>query len=777
MVILKEQGQYYGDNMGDNAMSYTMHQTIRDRNEVFGQVMCARPVGFTAATHTEAAPVNGELVSGNYFPLLGIRAAAGRLIDPNDDLYQTSSPVVVLSYAYWQNRFGGSRQVIGSKLLVNNYPMTVAGITQPGFDGLEPGLPSGIFVPVTMSPAVFPHYDFAEMLNPRLRWLNVYGRLKDGMTLKRAKAGLQPLFHEMLEAEVLGPGFAHATPFDKEQFLRMWLDLIPGGQGNAILRQQYERPLRVLIGVTGFVLLIACANLASLLAARASVRQKEIAVRLAIGSGRARIIRQLMTESLTLAMLGGSAGMGLAVVIVRSLLKFLPENPGGYTISSIPDCRIFSFSVTVSLLTGIAFGLVPALQAARADIAGTLKARAANVAGGIGQINFRRILVGGQITLSVHLLICASLFIRSLANLHSVNPGFTTRNLVQFDLDVGSIGYDLNHAHAFYAELESRLAHLPDARAAGMATNPVLANSDWESPILIEGRENKPEDQAIHAYVNRVSPGFFKTLGIHLVSGRIFRESDTEHSPKVVVVSESFEAHYFGTQSALGHRIARGFDASAPKDQEIVGVVNDIDYQDLRQSHGRQVYLCAPQGLALGGTMYLSVKGDPRVALGDARRVVHELEPMAPVTNMKTVERQLDDSLITERMIASLSTALTILAVALAVLGLYGVMAYMVAQRTREIGIRVALGAESGRVIWLVMREALVLILGGIALAIPLTLALSRFVKSELYGIQPTDPISIGAAALLLSAVSLVAGFVPARRAASTDLLEVLRDE
>ena len=777
VVILKEQGQFYGDNMGANAMSYTMYQSIRDRNEVFRQVMCARPAWFTAVAESGADSVTGEMVSGAYFPLLGIQPAAGRLIGPPDDLDRNSAPVVVLSYAYWQNRFGGSRQEIGSRLLINNCATTVIGISQPGFNGLEPGLPSQIFLPVTMSPAVFPHYDFANILNPRLRWLNVYGRLKDGITPERARTGLQPLFHGILDEEIREPGFAHATPYDKQQYLKMSLDLIPGGQGNTVLRQQYERPLRMLIAVTGFVLLIACANLASLLAARAAARQKEIAVRLAIGSSRARMVRQLMTESLMLAMLGGSAGIALAIVMVKSLLGFLPESPGGYTISSLPDWRVLGFSILLSLATGIAFGLVPALQASRAGIAETLKTKAANVAGGIAQINFRRILVTAQISLSLLLLIGAGLFIRSLSNLHAVNPGFTVRNLVQFDLDVGSIGYDENHAHAFYAELESRLRHLPELAAAGMATNPVLAGNGWESPILIEGRDNKPEDQNIHAYVNRVSPGFFKTLGIHLLSGRTFRDSDTVDTPKVVVVSRSLAEHYFGTQSPLGHRIGRGFDLSAPKDLEIVGVVNDIDYQDLRQSHRRQVYLCGPQGLMLGGTMYLSVNGDARGAFADARRLIHELEPKAPVTHMKTVEHQLEESLITERMIASLSTAFTLLAVALAVLGLYGVMAYMVAQRAREIGIRVALGAASGSVIWLVLREAALLIVAGIAVALPLAFVLGRFVRSELFGVQPADPAAILTAALLLSAISLLAGFVPARRAASADPLEVLRDE
>ncbi len=778
VVILRDEGgAFYGDNNGANAMSYPMYEIFRDRNQALKQMMCARPLDFVVSAQSDSDSVNGELASGNYFSLLGIKAAAGRVFTASDDVYQTSSPVAVLSYAYWETHFGKGAQVIGSRLLVNNYPVTVIGVAQPGFYGLEPGLPSSIFVPVTLTPALFPHHDFSAMFNPRLRWLNAYGRLQEGMSLEQTKAALQPLFHQILKAEILEPGFVHATPYDRQQYLAMWLNVIPGGQGNAVLRQRYQRPLLVLIGVSAFVLLIACANLASLLAAKAAVRQKEIAVRLAIGSSRGRIIWQLMTESLWLAVLGGSAGIALAIGIVRGLLSFLPDTPSGYTLTSAPDWRVLGFSIVVSLLTGIAFGLIPALQAARPNVAETLKAKATSVSGGSGQVNFRKILVASQITLSLLLLIGAGLFVRSLANLHSLNPGFTTGNLVQFNVDVGSIGYDPNRAHTFFAELESRLEHLPEVSAAGMATNPVLADSDWESNILVAGRDNKPEDESVHAYINRVSPGYFKTLGIHLLSGRLFRESDLDGAPKVIVVSKSFETHYFGNQSALGHYIGRGYDFTVPKDLQIVGVVNDIDYQDLRQEHSRQVYYCAPQGRTLGGTVYLSVKGDPGSVFADARRIVHDLEPKAPVTDMKTVDHQLEESLITERLIASLSTAFTILAVALAVLGLYGVMSYMVAHRAREIGIRVALGAEASKVVWLVLREAITLILAGIAVAIPLAFALSRFITSELYGIQPSDPLSTIAAVLLLSAVSLIAGFLPARRAALSDPLQVLRDE
>jgi putative ABC transport system permease protein len=776
VVAVVAKGKYYGDNMGMNALSYTMYQTIRDKNQVFSQMMCRRPVPFTATVHSESDVLSGELVSGNYFPLLGIKAAAGRVFDANDDLHISASPMAVLSYGYWKARFAASDEVIGRTILVNNYPLTIVGVSQSGFDGLEPGLPTQIFVPMMMTPALFPHSDFARMFDSRLRWLNVYGRLKTGVTKEHAKAGLQPLFHRILEAEMLQPGFANATPYDKQQFLKMWMDVIPGGQGNAILKRQYEKPLFMLMGVSGFVLLIACANLASLLAARAAVRQKEIAVRLAIGSSRARIVQQLMTESLLLAVAGGLAGVGLAIGMVKSLLTFLPENSTGYAISSSPDLRILSFALGLSLLTGLIFGLIPALQAARPDIADTLKAKATSVTGGTAQIHFRKFLVTAQITLSLLLLIGASLFIRSLANLHSVDLGFKTRNLAQFSVDLASIGYDGKNANAFFNQLEARLEHLPGIEAAGMANNPVLTNSDWESAILVGGRENKP-GEAANSYINRVSRGYFKTLGIHLLSGRTFRESDTADSPKVVVVSESFARYYFGQRSPLGQRIGRGFDRSAARDMEIVGVVNDINYQDLRQKQFRQLYLCAPQGYNFGNTIYLSTKGNPRNALASARRLVHEMEPKAPVKNTKTVEHQLEESLVTERMIASLSTVFTILAVALAILGLYGVMAYMVTQRAREIGIRIALGAVFGNVVWLVMREVVLVVAAGIAVAVPLALTLSRFIGSALYGIAPTDPISIATATLLLAGVAMLAGFVPARRAASADPLSVLRYE
>jgi predicted permease len=775
VVALVGMGKFYGDSQGYSPSSYPMYEDIRDHNQVFSQTMCRRPRDFTVSISSESEVVSGESVSGNYFPLLGIRPAVGRLFSAADTLHAGANPFVVLSYAYWINHLGGDRSAIGRTIRVNNYPFTIIGVIRPGFDGLEPGLAAGIFVPITMVPVIEPESDAGQrFFDPRLRWVNVYGRLKAGTTIAQAKAGLQPLFHRILDSEAHQPDFRHATVYDKEQFLKMWLDVIPGGQGNRILRRQYEEPLWVLMGVAALVLLIACANIAGLSLARAAVRQKEIAVRLAIGAGRLRIAQQLITESLVLAIAGGAAGIGVALAIVKGLLAFLPPGVSGYDISSAPDLRILGFSMILTLITGVAFGLVPALQATRPDVAKTLKDQSASVTGGAGQYRFRKALVTAQMALSLLLLTGASLFIRSLENLRSLNPGFQTQDVLQFELNLGPVGYDVNHARAFFRTLEERLKNVPGVESTGAADMPVLSGGGWVAPmIVIAGYRPKPgEDMTAH--VNAVSPGYFKTLGIHLLAGRAFRESDTATSQPVAVVNESFVKRFFGNEPAVGKFVGKGNDPSAPADTAIVGVVNDTDYENLRVAAPRQIFLCAAQH-SLGLFVYVRTKRDPRSAFSGIRKLVHELDSRVPIQSMKTVERHVDESLATEHMIASLSSEFSLIATALAVIGLYGVMAYMVTQRAREMAIRIALGAVAGRVIWLVMRELVLLVAIGVAVALPLIFVLNRFVRSELYGIQANDVSSIVFAILVLTSVAFLAGYIPSRRAASSDPMRVLR--
>lgn len=780
VVALSEVGQFYGDSQNPGTitpMSYPMYQDVRDHNQVFSQMMCQRRQDFTVNLSSESEVVSGEWVSGNYFSLLGLEPALGRLLEAKDTLYSGANPYVVLGYSYWVNHFGADRRVIGRTIRVNDYPLTIVGVIRSGFDGLEPGLRANIFVPITMIPLVVKDYEFGRrFFDRRLRWVTPYGRLKPGVTIAQARAGLQPLFNQILEVEVGQAGFRNATRYDREQFLKMRLDVIPGGQGNAILRQRYEEPLWVLMIVTGLVLLIACANIAALLLARAAARQKEIAIRLAIGSSRLRIAQQLITESLALAIAGGAAGTAVAIAIMKCLLAFLPSAVGAYDISSSPDLRVLGFSMLLALVTGVAFGLVPALEATKPDIAKALKEQSASATAREGQYRFRKALVAAQVALSLLLLTGASQFIRSLENLRSLDPGFRTQNVLQFELDLESTDYDLSHARAFFLALEDRLKSYPGVESAGTADVPVLWGGSWVAPmIVIAGYRPKPgEDMTAH--VNAVSPGYFQTLGIHLLAGRVFRESDASTSQSVAVVNESFVKRFIGNEPAVGRFIGKGNDPSAPADTEIIGVVNDTDYESLRAIAPRQMFLCAAQHFP-GPFVYVRTKQDPRSAFSSIRKLVHQMEPRAPIQAMKTLGEQVDESLATERMIASLSSGFSVIATALALIGLYGVMAYMVTQRAREMAVRIALGAIAGRVIWLMMREVILLAATGIVVALPFIFALNGFVRSELYGIQPNDVMSIAFSVLVFSCVASLAGYIPARRAASCDPMSVLRYE
>jgi len=595
------------------------------------------------------------------------------------------------------------------------------------------------------------------------------------MTLEHEQAGLQPLFHQILNDEVKLPGFRNATPYDKEQFLRMWLEAMPGSQGNTNLRRQYEKPLWVLMGVVGLVLLIACANLASLLTARATARQKEIAIRLAIGSSRGRMLQQLLTESVLLSAMGGAAGLGIAVLMVKGLLAFLPTTLVGYAIASSPDWQMLAFTFGLSLLTGAGFGLVPALQSTRPRIASTLKDQAGNIMGGGAQVTFRKVLVAAQVMLSLLLLIGAGLFSRSLANLHSIDPGFRTGNLVQFSVNPRGIGYDQARSLAFYRRLEERLRRIPGVRTAPFAQLAVLTGNEWDNWLTIDSYPRKGEPPDVH--MNRVTGGYFETLGIPVLQGRVFTAKDEYGSPKVAVVNATFARKYFGGGLAVGHRFGMGGDPGTPTDIEIVGVVGDTRYEGLRDEIPPEAYLCSYQWSHFGNVVYVRTERDPDNAFAAIRAGVREIEPAIPITYMMTLERQLEESLVTERMIAALSTVFGVLATVLAIIGLYGVMAYMVTRRSREIGIRMALGARAGNVVWLVMREVLQLVAAGVLVGVPSALALSRLVQAQLYGVQPNDPLSIALSTVLLAGVALLAGYVPARRAAGYDPVRVLRYE
>src|SRR5581483_8773465 len=616
-----------------------------------------------------------------------------------------------------------------------------------------------IRVPVMMARQIGNYMDLNDR---RSRWVTVFGRLKPGVSLKEAKASIQPFFHQILQMEVKQKEFAKASSYMKQAFLKMSMDVLPASKGRSYLRRQFSKPLLVLMAVVALVLLIACANVANLLLARAAARQKEMAVRLALGSGRRRIIQQLLVESLLLSLMGGVAGLVFAVVADKALMSFLPPSSTPLAISSTPDWRILGFALAVSLLTGIAFGLVPALQATRPDVADTLKDQAGAVVGG-GSNGIRKLLVAAQITLSLLLLIGAGLFIRSLQNLKELDPGFRTTNLLAFKVDPTLNGYPKERTRLFYQQLKERLENLPGVENAALAVVPVMENNEWDQWVTIDSYSPKTGELP-DPHMNFVSPDYFKTMEITMLAGRDFRMTDAVNAPLVCIVNEAFAKKYFGTTNAVGHRIGMGIDPGTKTDITIVGVSRNTKYESMRDEIPTEVFRPYHQmQFVTGITAYVRTAQNPDRLFLSIRKRIHDLDPNLPVFEMITLERQIENSLVTERLVATLSSGFGFLATLLAAIGLYGVMAYTVARRTREIGIRMAIGAAKGDVLWLVMKEVLTLLAIGIVVALPASWALSQSVRSQLYGIQPADPLAIVMATLVIAAVAVTAGYMPAR--------------
>ena len=787
LVMLTMRGKHYGSNWGSNAISYPMYKDFKEHNEVFSGMMARFPIYASVTTGSASERVKAELVSGSYFDVLGVTTAIGRPFTPDDDKSKDGHPLVILSYNYWRDKFGAKPDVIGSNILVNNNKMTIVGVAQAGFDGVELGDPPSIFVPMMMQLELMPGNK--DMLtNRRNRWVNVFGRLKPDVSAEKAKASLQPYMHSMLEMEVKEEAFRNASPYDREQFLKCWMDVLPGSQGRQNVQRGLSTPLWVLMATTGMVLLIACANIANLLLARATRRQKEMAIRLAIGASRGRIISQLLIEMLVLAMAGGALGLMLAFWADKALMSvYLPADSARLNITTSPDLRVLLFTFGVSALTALAFGLVPALQTTKPNVGTVLKDEASAVVGS-GNKGLRKSLVVVQVALSLLLLIGAGLFLRSLDNLSQLGPGFNASRLIGFEIDPSLNGYTPERGKLAYRQLTESLKSLPGVEGVGLASMRILENDEWDSSMTVEGyNPDKPDDRA-EPYMNSIGPGYFATLGVPIVSGRDFTVADSrevkhgndadDFVPATVMINETFAHKFFPGRDPIGRHLGFGSDPGTKTDMEIIGVVKDIKYTSLRDEIPPQAYIPYLSSRGVGGmTVYVRTTADPKTMMNLIREKVRDLDANMPIFDMRTTDEQIQNSLSAERMIASLSTVFGLLATILAAVGLYGLMAYNVVQRTREIGIRMALGAAQGDVVWMVMRDVLILVGIGIAVGVPAALALTSVVRSQLYGLTGHDPMTLILATVGLAVIAFAAGYIPAIRASRLDPMRALRYE
>jgi predicted permease len=774
LVLIDWKGDQVATGFGTwNLMSYPICRDLQQQTRIFDGVFCRAATTVNLSTGGEHKPTAAEIVSANYFSVLGVGPALGRVLGSDDDRTPGANPVVVLAYAFWKTQLAGAPDVVGRKVLVNQHPMTVIGVADPKFRGIDVGEVPSLWIPAAMSAQAIPGFD--GLLDRRQRWMQIFGGLSPGITLKQAQAGLQPWFKAMLEEDTHRAGFPRITPERRRRFLASTLELTPAPQGHSSLRRRLSQPLWVLFAATGVLLTLACLNVAGLFLARGSARDREISTRMALGASTGRIARQFLADSVLLALAGGLLGLILAPLAMRTLIAFLPRDTAANALHSTVDLRLLLFAFLVSVAAGVLSGFAPALQAGRRSLISSLRERGGTAFGGV---RLRKALVSVQIAFTLILVVGAALFVRTLTGLMAKGPGFATSSLISFGIDPVRNGYSTSEARQLIRHIHEKIRTSPNTEMSAVARFQLLNGGSWNNPMTIQTNQRISTDRDVN--LNGISPGFFATLGTRIVAGRDFDERDSrlvaDGGQRTAIVNEAFAKRYFQGHSPLGARIAQGSGPDVKPDTEIVGVVADFSYRGLREEW-EQAYFPFSQSDADGGSFYVRIRGTPEAASRSIRKIIHDADPALPITYFRTLEDQVNRSLNTERMLATLSAGFGALALLLSLVGLYGVMSFVVTQRTREIGIRLAIGATRASAIWLVLRDALAMIIAGTAIALPCVWVLGRLVESELFGVRPTDPSAIAVATLLLTSAALVAALIPAHRAATVNPTEALRFE
>ena len=776
LVIVNDAEFRSGWSTSDNnemVYSYPHYKEVRDTISLFDGVIARARVPLSVASGGVAERARGDVVSGNFFSVLGVGPALGRVLVPEDDRVSGASPVAVLSYGYWQSRFGGNPDVVGRKISLNSYPFTVVGVAVHGFNGLLKGDNVDVFAPIAMKRQLTP--DWNGLVERNIMWLNIFARLKPGMSRAQAEAAIQGPYHAILEAEIQSIKNPRGT--FRDRYLRQHISLRPAAQGINLLSETWAKPLLVLAGCVGLVLLITCANVAGLLIAKAAGRQREVAIRLALGARRGAIIRQLVTETLLLGAAGGLVGLEVAWACCRLLIFMLPHDTAA-AFSTALDGRVLAFNLAVSMLAGLICGLLPAGQALRVDTAPALKESSVGIVSRHAQARWRSGLVVAQLALSIVLVVTAGLFAVSLRNLLEKSPGFQPEHLLSLSVNPGLSGYTGPRQLAFDLEVERRLKALPGVAAVGAARGGVFNGSDRGGNVTVEGYHARP-DEDMECAIDAVSVGFLSTLKIPLLAGRDFTEADGNGAPKVAIVNQQFARFFFPGGNPVGRHLALGA-GDVKLDIEIVGVARDSLHDDLREKVARFIYIPYPQDTQAGVsslTYYVRAAGNPTVLTGNIRQTIREIDSNVPLSEVRTVEARIQQSIYGDRMVAWLGAAFGALAAALAAIGLYGLVSYTVARRTSEIGLRMALGASRPTILWLVFRKSLTLIATGVVLGLGLSFAATRLISNMLYGLGATSPLISAAATLLLGTVAALATYFPARRATRVEAIVALRYE
>lgn len=771
LVVLTSPGVQMGRSEGRDSFSHPMFKDLRDNAPVFNGLAARFPATVNLRTAEQAEPVRGELVSGNYFQVLGVRAHLGRVLQPDDDVTPGAHAVMVVSYDYWRNHMAADPKVVGRVVRMNNHPMTVIGVGQAGFYGYERGEEARFFVPAAMKTWVTPTWD--TLNDRRSMWLHLFGRLKPGVSIEQAEAAMETVYRPILEQEVAGFPTQMPERFRK-QFVAKRIELERGAGGVPTLKREAGEPVAVLMAMALGVLLIACANVAGLLIARAAARQKEIAVRLAMGAGSGDLVRQTLAESLILAALGGTAALFIAWWSLDAIAAMLPPDARRGGVDWTLDARLVGFLALLTLVSAVLSGIGPAIRASRENLAATLKDQGGALAGAFGALKTRRVLVVTQVALSLVLAASTALFARTLLNLERVDPGFPVERTLKFSVDATGAGYAPDRTAGIYSALEERLRAMPGVESVAIAQQAVLENNSWTSTVRVEGYQHK-EDENMNPNFNSVGAGYFSAMRIPVVAGREFTALDAAGAKQVAIVNEEFARYFFGRTNPLGRRFRL---AGNDKLMEIVGVVPDVRHQNLRQEVKRFAYMPWRQIEDLGEvTIYLRTAMDPAGIAPALRREVEAVAPGTALGEIKPMEQVLEETLVGERLVAYLCMLFAVLATVLAAVGLYGVMAYTVERRTREIGVRVAVGAARASVVSLVMREAMKMAAAGIVIGLPAFFGLSRLLGSQLYGLAPHDPASVLTGVGAIAATVGLAAFGPAYRASRTDPMTALRYE